>query len=906
MTVSGTTVQIDVETLSVEDSLIDLARNNSTSDTVDIGLYGLYDTTGSQDVYGGLFRDASDSGKWKLFKDLQAEPTNTVDVTGTGYATGTLVANVEGNVTGDVTGAASKVAVIADNNTNSTNNITFVNAASGDRQVRTDNQLTYNPSTGTLAAGNIQGSLFGNLIGNVTGNISGNVTGTITGDTSGNSGTATALQNSRNFTVGSTDVAFDGSADADLTEAVQDTVGAMFSSNTENGVTATYEDVDGTVDLTVTALYNGTTKQLETTSTGLEVFGHIIPDTTESYDLGSPTKRFRKGYFDAGTIFLGTQELTADSAGISVSGNFTANNITGTLTGNATGTASSLATSRNITIGSVAHAFDGSADVDLTEAIQDTVGAMFSSNTETNITATYQDSDGTIDLAVTAASSAGGVTSGGSVVTTSDSAPSSPNDGALWFDTTGLKMYVYYADGSSSQWVESTPGAGASSGAAAVSISETGPSTPDQGALWFDPSDLTPYIYYNDGNSSQWIEFTPGGGGGSSSGLTIQDEGSALSTDATTLNFVGTGVTVTGSGATKTVTVSSGSSLTVAAGAGLTGGGSSGTVTLNAIGGTGITVNADSIEADMTAIRASIDGSDLDMSGNKVLFGNMYAAESDLPSASTYHGMFAHVHATGKGYFAHDGAWKKLLDESSSTTADLAENTNLYYTDARADARIAAADTDNLSEGSTNLYYTDARAQAVSINNVVEDTTPELGGNLDLGTNSIVTASDRNLTLAPDGTGKVVISSPLQVGVFTLPETDGTANQVLITDGSGTLTWGDPPATGTGVETLRTHGVLTTVTGNGRWYVPADAVITKIVARVNTAPTGAPINLVINKVSGGTTTTTNMSIAAAGYKSENNSPSLSLSYDDYITVDVTQVGSSEAGRDLQIIFTYTY
>ena len=33
-----------------------------------------------------------------------------------------------------------------------------------------------------------------------------------------------------------------------------------------------------------------------------------------------------------------------------------------------------------------------------TEQVQDIVGAMFSGNTETNITATYQDSDGTIDL----------------------------------------------------------------------------------------------------------------------------------------------------------------------------------------------------------------------------------------------------------------------------------------------------------------------------------------------------------------------------------------------------------------------------------------------------------------------------------------------------------------------------
>ena len=53
---------------------------------------------------------------------------------------------------------------------------------------------------------------------------------------------------------------------------------------------------------------------------------------------------------------------------------------------------------------------------------------------------------------------------------------------------------------------------------------------------------------------------------------------------------------------------------------------------------------------------------------------------------------------------------------SNHDTADLAEGTNLYFTnaraDARADARIAAADTDNLSEGSSNLYFTNARADA--------------------------------------------------------------------------------------------------------------------------------------------------------------------------------------------------
>ena len=98
----------------------------------------------------------------------------------------------------------------------------------------------------------------------------------------------------------------------------------------------------------------------------------------------------------------------------------------------------------------------------------------------------------------------------------------------------------------------------------------------------------------------------------------------------------------------------------------------------------------------------------------KILYANMYATEGDLPSATTYHGMFAHVHATGKGYFAHGGNWIKLIDETNSTTDNLSEgSSNLYYTDARAnsafDTRLATKDTDDLSEGSTNLYYTDAR-----------------------------------------------------------------------------------------------------------------------------------------------------------------------------------------------------
>ena len=56
----------------------------------------------------------------------------------------------------------------------------------------------------------------------------------------------------------------------------------------------------------------------------------------------------------------------------------------------------------------------------------------------------------------------------------------------------------------------------------------------------------------------------------------------------------------------------------------------------------------------------------------KILYANNYDLIGDLPGASTYHGMFAHVHGTGKGYFAHAGAWTELLDVNSSM-ADLGD-----------------------------------------------------------------------------------------------------------------------------------------------------------------------------------------------------------------------------------------
>ena len=87
---------------------------------------------------------------------------------------------------------------------------------------------------------------------------------------------------------------------------------------------------------------------------------------------------------------------------------------------------------------------------------------------------------------------------------------------------------------------------------------------------------------------------------------------------------------------------------------------------------TGIDINSGSIDGTPIGANSASTGSfttvatsgDINANGNKVLFSNVYSTLGDLPSASSNHGMFAHVHATGKGYFAHAGAWVELANDA--------------------------------------------------------------------------------------------------------------------------------------------------------------------------------------------------------------------------------------------------
>ena len=108
------------------------------------------------------------------------------------------------------------------------------------------------------------------------------------------------------------------------------------------------------------------------------------------------------------------------------------------------------------------------------------------------------------------------------------------------------------------------------------------------------------------------------------SGITVQEEGTALTTAATTINFVGSGVTASGTGATKTITVTGG------------GGGGSGEIVKQTFSATGSAsfVLADAI-VDIDNVNVYVSGvyqypSNYTVSGNTVTF-----VSGSIPTAGT-------------------------------------------------------------------------------------------------------------------------------------------------------------------------------------------------------------------------------------------------------------------------------
>ena len=171
-------------------------------------------------------------------------------------------------------------------------------------------------------------------------------------------------------------------------------------------------------------------------------------------------------------------------------------------------------------------------------------------------------------------------------------------------------------------------------------------------------------------------------------------------------------------------------------------------------------------------------------------------------------------------------------DLSNNSTTDLAEGTNLYFTDARARAAISEnsdqlaydsstgvmtftqGDTDTVPEGSTNKYFTDAKADAriaaASINALSDVTINSATSGQALtwnGSAFVNSAVDfANLSGTPttmagygitdffSGSYNNLTDIPTLVG-YLAGTSDGSADQILATNANGTFKWVNNQAT---------------------------------------------------------------------------------------------------------------
>jgi hypothetical protein len=105
-----------------------------------------------------------------------------------------------------------------------------------------------------------------------------------------------------------------------------------------------------------------------------------------------------------------------------------------------------------------------------------------------------------------------------------------------------------------------------------------------------------------------------------------------------------------------------------------------------------------------------------------------------------------------------------------------------------------------------------------ALQDVVSDTTPQLGGNLDVNGNSIVSVSAGNINITPDSTGQIILDG------LSWPTADGSADQVLKTDGAGNLSFVDQSGGGGSGSSYIEHSStvsdsLAISSGTNRMYI---------------------------------------------------------------------------------------
>ena len=176
----------------------------------------------------------------------------------------------------------------------------------------------------------------------------------------------------------------------------------------------------------------------------------------------------------------------------------------------------------------------------------------------------------------------------------------------------------------------------------------------------------------------------------------------------------------------------------------------------------------------------------------------------DLDGAVTGFDTFVAGIADGNTtYYAifHQGTtqWEVGLGTVTDATPDTLARTTVITSSNSDSAVTFTAGTKDVfcTLPASKAVYLDASGDPVgAIANVVEDTTPQLGGNLDLNGNDIVSTSNADIDIIPNGTGDVNLGADaVQIG-------DNDANATLTTQGTGDLILNTNNGTNAGNVTL--------------------------------------------------------------------------------------------------------
>jgi len=95
----------------------------------------------------------------------------------------------------------------------------------------------------------------------------------------------------------------------------------------------------------------------------------------------------------------------------------------------------------------------------------------------------------------------------------------------------------------------------------------------------------------------------------------------------------------------------------------------------NLSGSPNITVSGIDLNGNLDVSGTTILGNTIEGVSGENKIPSLYANLNALPNPGTYHGLFAHVHATGKGYFSHAGGWYELVNVENNGTVGTSTET---------------------------------------------------------------------------------------------------------------------------------------------------------------------------------------------------------------------------------------